>query len=255
MRLQVGILALSVVVAPAMATEESPSLQVEAGGSYENLDKGYDDWRSSYLEAAWKWGERKSVYGGVRHTERFGLSDSEGILGLYHPLSERITGVAEITTSPSHEVLPRWSALVQAESVLGGGFGAHFGWRHTEYNSVHTDQGIATVEYYFGNYRTAYTYYRTYLDGGDPASTQRVAFSHYYGRFGERSTIGIAYAGGQEIESQGPGLVLVTDVRAMTLAGRHWLLRDWAFTYEVGQYRSIDRYQRIAARIGVRYEF
>jgi YaiO family outer membrane protein len=255
MKLQGAILALLVVSAPAMAAEEGPSLHVEAGGSYENLDRGYDDWRSSYLEGAWKWGPRKTVYGGVRHTARFGLTDSESLLGLYHPLSERVTGVAEITVSPSHEVLPRWSALAQAEAVLGGGFGVQFGWRHTEYSSVHTDQGIATAEYYFGNYRAAYTYYRTYLDGDDPVATHRAALGYYYGRYGERSTIGINYANGREIESQGAGRVLVTEVRGVALAGRHWFLRDWAFTYEIGQQRVIDRYQRTAARIGVRYEF
>lgn len=249
-----AMLLMGLAAGTAAALDDKPSLQVEGGGSYENLNNGYDDWTGAYLEGAWKRGARKTLYGGVRRTERFGFADSEAWLGAYQPLSERFTGVVEATVSPTHDVLPRWSALVQVEAALGGGFNAHLGWRHRGYADARTDQGLATVEYYFGNYRAAYTYYRTTLDGDRPAGAHRFALARYYGPDG-RSQAGLAYSRGEEVENLGGGNVLVTDVRGAVLTGRHWFVRDWAITGEIGLHRALDRYRRNAVQIGVRHEF
>ena len=232
-----------------------PNVQVEVGGSYDSLDSGYDDWTSVYLEGAWQRAPRQTLYGAVRRTERFGLADSEALAGAYFPLSGNVTGVVEIGYSPTHEVLPKWSAFGQLEIALAAGFGLQFGGRHTEYAAAYVDQGLATGEYYFANNRVAYTYYRTYLEGDTPVGVHRFAVGHYYGQYGERSTVSLAYGNGKEVESLGMGQVLVTDVRSVVLVGRHWVRPRWALTYEAGQYRSIDRYTRQGVRLGVRHEF
>lgn len=254
--MKAAVVVCGLCIGTAFAGEtRTPSLQLEGGGSYENLDSGYDDWTSSYLEGAWSWAPRKTFYSGVRRTERFGLEDSELWAGAYYPLSKRVTGVLDASVSPTHDVLPKWSALGQVEIALDGGFGLQLGGRHTEYTDTNVDQGIATVEYYFGNNRIAYTFYRTYLEGDNPVNAHRLAVAHYYGRFGERSSFGLAGSTGQEVESQGAGRVFVTDVRSAVLVGRHWLSQHWALSYEAGQHRAVDRYLRNAVRIGVRYEF
>lgn len=239
----------------AAAETRTPSFQLEGGASRENLDNGYDDWGSVYLDAVWNRAPRKTYYGGLRRTERFGYYDAEVMVGGYYPLGERVTGVIEGSISPTHEVLPKWSLLGQAEIALAGGWGLQFGARHTEYAEVYSDQLVITAEYYFGNYRAAYTFYRSYLEGDDPVNAHRLAFGHYYGRYGERSYFAAAYSTGQEVESQGPNRVQVTDVRSAVLVGRHWFAPAWAISWEVGQHRAIDRYTRNAVRLGVRHEF
>lgn len=243
------------VVALAAAETRDPSLQLEGGSSYENLDNGYDDWSSVYLDAVWNRAPRQTLYGGLRRTERFGHDDTELAAGVYFPLGERVTGVIEGSLSPTHDVLPRWSLLGQVEIALAGGWGLQFGGRHTEYSEVYSDLLLATGEYYFGNNRVAYTFYRSYLEGDDPVNAHRLAAGHYYGRHGERSFVSVAYSNGQEIESLGANQVLITDVRSVVLAGRHWFAPDWAISWEIGQHRALDRYTRNAVRIGVRHEF
>lgn len=246
---------LSGAATVAAAETGAPSVQIEGGASYENLDRRYDDWTGAYLDAAWARAPRNTLYGSLRRTGRFGLDDTEFMAGGYVPLGERITGVIEGSVSPTHEVLAKWSALGQLEVALSGGWGAQLGGRHTEYTQVRSDQIIATAERYFGNNRVAYTYYRSYLEGDDPVSTHRVAFGHYYGRYGERSNLTVAYNAGQEVESLGPDQVLVTDVRGAVVTGRHWFAPDWALSWEAGRHRVLDRYTRSAVRLGVRHEF
>ena len=243
--------------AAALATAETrvPSFQLEGGASYDNLDNGYDDWTSVYLDAVWNRAPRQTLYGGVRRTERFGLDDTEVMAGGYFPVSARVTGVIEGSISPTHDVLAKWSALGQVEIALDGGWGLQFGGRHIEYTEVYSDQLVATAEYYFGNNRVAYTFYRSYLEGDDPVNAHRITLGRHYGRYGERSYAAASYSTGQEVESLGPNQVLISDVRSAVVAGRHWFTPAWALSWEIGQHRVLDRYARNAVRLGVRHEF
>lgn len=243
-----------VLLCSAAAWAEVPvaSRQIEAGTTYDDLDHGYADWRSTYVEGAWNWAPRASVYGGLRETERFDRRDSEGQLGLYYPLSDRFTGVVEANASPTHRVLARWSALAQLEARVASGINLQLGARHTGYNEVGLDQGLLGGEYYIGDYRVLYTYYYSRLDGADPTGAQRVGLDYYYD---ERSHVGVFASGGDEAESLGAGQVILTHVRGASIAGRHWLNRHWALSYEAGRYDALDRYTRTALRLGVRYGF
>lgn len=249
--LAAGLLGLAAL---ASADTGTPAFRLEGGASRENLDRGYRDWSSAYLEAAWTRAPRNTFYGGLRRTERFGLDDTELMAGGYVPLSERVTGVIEGSVSPTHEVLAKWSALAQIEAALAAGVGVQLGGRHTEYTLVDSDQIIATVEYYFGNQRAAYTYYRTDLAGEDAVNSHRLAFVHYYGP-GARSQLALAYSAGQELESLGRDQLLVSDVRSAVVAGRHEWVPGWALSWELGRHRVLDRYTRNAVRLGVRHEF
>lgn len=235
-------------VAPA---REMPA-EVEMGFSHDNLDKGYANWRSSYIEAEKKRGERQVVYGALRETERFSLTDTEWLGGFSHPLGPRWTAIVEANASPTHHVLPKWSALGQIQYALEDGWSAHIGVRHTEYNNALTNLGIFTLERYWENYRFAYSHYESFLLGQGSAASNRLQISRYYN---EHSWIGLSISEGNELENIGTAGVLAIPAHSLVLGGRHWLSPNWGLTYEAGFYRQGDYYTRNGVRLGLRRQF
>lgn len=86
-----------------------PLNALELGYGRESLTNNLSDWTNTYLLGSRKLGERQTVYGGLRETERFGLKDSEAHAGLYFPLGQSWGGIIEGSYSPTHEVLPQRS--------------------------------------------------------------------------------------------------------------------------------------------------
>jgi len=237
---------------PAGAETLVAARQLEAGTARENLDHGYEDWRSTYVEGAWEWAPRQVVYAQGRETERFGRTDREGLGGVYVPLSERFLALIEGSVSPTHHVLPRWSLFGQVEAQIARGLSLQLGARHTEYQQAGMNQGVLGGEYYFGNFRFLYTYYWSRLEGADPTGAQRAGLSYYYD---DRSHVGLGGSAGDEAESQAPGVVILSTVRSIGFSGRHWLTRHWGLSWEIARTDVVDRYTRITLRAGVRYGF
>ena len=225
---------------------------LELGITSEGLSNPYAGWRSAYVEGEHQFGERKTIYGSLRETQRFGLLDNEVQAGVYYPLGETWTSLFEATASPTHNVLARYSALAQVIKKLGYGWNVHAGIRHNEYSTLNSNVSVLTAERYWSNWRAAYSLYTGKPEGGGAASSHVIALDYYYG---ERSSFGISLADGREVAGLGPLGVLTTDVRALVLRGRHWLTRDWAVSYEGAYQEQGTLYTRRGVRIGLRRAF
>lgn len=238
---------------PPRSGPEQPRLETEIGGSHETLTRGLPDWSSVYLDASYELKARHTLYGGVRHTRRFGLDDDEIYGGIYYPLADAWTGVLEGSLSPTHEVLARYSAYGQLLRSLPHGFLVGAGLRHTEYTAAAVNMLVLSVERYWGAFRGAYTLYASRLDGAGTTSSHRFQLNYYYG---ERSNVGISYTTGKESENVGPPRgIITTDVENWTLSGRHWLTRGWAVTYDLVMHEQGNLYRREGFRLGVRHLF
>lgn len=237
---------------PAGAVEPRP-VEVEIGATRESLTRNLPDWSSVYLEAARTFRPRNTLYGGVRQTRRFDLDDNEAYGGLYYPLGETWTALIEASLSPSHSVLPQFSAFGQLQKTVAPGLVVGLGLKHTEYSDSGVKAAIASVEYYWSAFRAAYTFYSSQVDGAGSAPAHRFQANYYYT---DHSSIGISYASGREVESVGPpvGLV-VSDVREWAVSGRHWFSRGWALTYELLDHEQGRLYRRQGARLGLRHRF
>lgn len=251
MRMWARIALLAGASLPALAAELP--VEVELGASHETLTRNLPDWNSVYLEAARTFRPRNTLYGGIRHTRRFGLEDEEAYGGLYYPLGDTWTALAEATLSPSHEVLPRHSTFGQLQKLAAPGFNIGAGIKHTEYSGNGVNAAILSAEYYWSSFRAAYTFYSTRVDGSGSAPAHRFQLGYYYA---ERSAVGVSYASGREVESVGPPIGLVTsDVREWGIAGRHWFARDWALSYELLDHEQGSLYRRRGLRVGLRHQF
>jgi YaiO family outer membrane protein len=227
--------------------------EIELGGTHETLTNGLSDWRSLYLEGAHNIAERQTVYGGLRRTERFDKYDTEALVGYYHPLAPTWTLLLEGTASPQHQVLARGSALAQIFKSLPEGWGLNLGYRRSEFTTNGVNLFLAGAERYWGNWRGGVTVYSGQPDGAPSAESYRFQLTRYYG---ERSYVGVSYAFGREVENVGPPVgILTTDVRDLTINGRHWLTRDWALAWDLVAHEQGRLYRREGIRLGLRYRF
>lgn len=230
-----------------------PEIEVEAGLTYENVSKGRDPWRRNYVEGMYLYGVRKVLYGIVQQTDRFNVGDEELLGGLYYPLRSNITGVFEISYSPSHRALADKSIFAQLEIALQDGWGLHLGHRFRNYPDTKVNISNITVERYFGDYRGAYTLSKSALSQTGLRTSYRLQLSRYYG---DRSSIGVVLAQGQEAEYvTSTQSTTDFDVRAFTIVGRHWLNNDWAISYVFNIHEQGDSYTRRGVTFGIRRKF
>lgn len=232
------------------ASAPAPPLELEAAAGYEHLTAGLPAWRTGSLgiEAPGRsWG---SAYGTVLATDRFALRDVQVLGGVAFRLGPRWVVTTEASGSPTHEVLPTWSVGMDAARVLRGGWVLHGGLTRTDYTTVGTTLGTATIERYWGDYRAAYTAYVAKLDGQALVLNNRLAVDRYYG-VDQRSRLGLSLALGREVEGQGPEVVTLA-IRSISVSARHWLNPAWAVTADVIWVSEGDAYNRIGTRAGLR---
>lgn len=243
------------IIKPGVAATglKVPRSEIEVGHSSETLTNNLPDWKSTYLLAAHRFGERRTLYGGLRETRRFGLDDTEAHAGLYYPVGETWTALAEASASPTHEVLARYSAYGQIQKNLPGGWGLGLGLRHNEYSLTGTNVLSVFAERYWGNFRGAYTLYSGRPEGASSAASHRLQLSYYYA---DRNSVGLSYSNGREVEYLGPPRgVLTSDVQNWTLSGQHWMTPAWALTYDLVNHEQGNLYRRQGLRLGIRHSF
>lgn len=246
-------LAATVALSSSVAARE-PGFKVEAEArtSIERLTGGRSDWRSTQLDVQARNAARQSYYGSLRATERFDQGDSEAMLGTYQPFGAAWAMQLEAAASPSHRVLAKQSLLAQLEHRLDAGWGIQAGYRRSEFEHTGTDLLIGTVERYFSSFRAAYSLYLGRPDGASFGPSHRLQWSYYYA---DRSFVGISAAAGKEAENIFPSGVLTTQVRGLSLAGRHEFAPGWAATYEWLAHRQGDVYTRRGFGLGLRHAF
>ncbi len=230
-----------------------PPNEVELGGTHDTLTNNQANWSSAYLDGLHRFGERHSVYGELRQTQRFNLTDRELSGGYYHPLDPTWTALIEASTSPEHNVLPKDSLLGQLQKSFAGGWDMQVGVRRSLYNNASADILVLTGERYWGDFRAAYRLYLSKLQNAGVAPNNNVLFSYYYTT---RSNVTFNFAKGRQVESLGPALgVLATDVTTTSLYGLHWLTPSWGVSYEGLLEHEGNLYSRKSIRLGLRYAF
>lgn len=233
---------------------EQRRTEVQINYTSESLTNGFGKWRSASVDFSHKFSQRKTLYGSYRETDRLKQRDREFVLGYYHPLSRKWLLLVEAGASPSHKVLPKWSALVQVERNFKNGWNLQGGYRRTEFNTAKVNLGIAGFEKYWGNYRAAYNLYINNLQNGGTSASQRFQFNRYYGD--PVSSVGISFGFGRELENLGVGRgVLRTEVQSFSVSGQHFFNRRWGLNYGLVIHRQGNLYNRRGGQIGLRFRF
>jgi YaiO family outer membrane protein len=129
---------------------------------------------------------------------------------------------------------------------------AHLVGRRAEYPED-TATGVGGgLEYYRGNGRLAYELLSTRLQHGDSGTAHVVHADWYYG---EENRVGVAAAIGDEATRLSPDEVIVTDVRSVALAGRHWLHQRWGLAWAATWTEQGDFHTRTGGTLGILFRF
>lgn len=235
------------------ASPDEKRTEVQFNYTYENLTNNFGDWHTASVDFIHNFSKRQIIYGSLLATKRFRQRDRQIIVGIYQPLSRKWTVQLEAGISPTHRILPKWSAMAQVERSFKKGWNAQVGYRRTHFTAARVNLGIAGVEKYWGNYRAAYTLYVSQLANTGTSASNRFQFNRYYGE--QVSNIGVSVGFGRELESLGSRGVLQTGVQSAALSGRHWFSRHWGIGYDASLVRQGNLYTRGGLTIGVRYKF
>jgi len=227
--------------------------EIQFNYTYESLTRNLGEWHTASIDFIHYFSKRQVVYGTLLATKRFGQRDRQFTVGIYQPLNRKWTVQLEGGVSPTHRVLPKWSALGQIERSFKKGWNTQVGYRRMHFTSARVNLGIVGVEKYWGNYRAAYTLYVSQLANTGASASNRFQFNRYYGE--NVSSVGLSAGFGREIESLGNRRVLQTDVQSVALSGRHWVSRHWGINYDASLVRQGNLYTRRGLTFGVRYKF
>ena len=237
--------------APAAIAPTQRRHELELSARQDWLDSGFDNWRSQRLDYASTQPEGLGWYGALVNEQRFGERDQGVEAGAVVALDDNWTLQPEVGYQPSPYFLPEWHADVRLQRRLPAGFLGAVSVRRTEYETTRVDRLALSGERYWNSWRAGYTLNVTDVANAGTPIGHDLALDYYYA--------GLSYAGlrltvGEEeaVEEQ---QLITSDVRAISLQGRHWLDSRWALSWEVGQHRQGDYYTRRWLQLGLRHAF
>ena len=237
--------------APAAVAPAQRRYELELSARQDWLDSGFDNWRSQRLDYASTQPEGLGWYGALVNEQRFGERDQGVEAGAVVALDDNWTLQPEVGYQPSPYFLPEWHADVRLQRRLPAGFLGAVSVRRTEYETTRVDRLALSGERYWNSWRAGYTLNVTDVANAGTPIGHDLALDYYYA--------GLSYAGlrltvGEEeaVEEQ---QLITSDVRAISLQGRHWLDSRWALSWEVGQHRQGDYYTRRWLQLGLRHAF
>ena len=244
----------AVLVHPAwadVAAQSGATTHIELSSDSSRLSNGTPDWRETSLRLTSKVSRQNARSIELTQTSRFGLDDQE-ISGLLSTaLSDKLTATVSGSISPTHRVLPkqRVEGLLQYE--FAPAWLVHGGLGHRRYNTVRVDQANLMLEHYFSSFSVSAAW-KPVRASGVRSESAELRFSYYYG---DANFAALIVSNGQEATSITPSTVVLADVRATALLGRHWLTRQWAVNYAVTRTQQGSFYTRNSVRLGAEYAF
>ena len=227
--------------------------RLSADLSYEDLSGGRSAWRGASLGLDRHLGGARHLFVGAHAEERFDTQDEQLQLAWADQLSEHWWYGLSADASPDAHLLPEWSFTAEAGRGLPNAFGLGLRLRHASYTNVDVAAFGGTIEKYASWLRVGYTLIAAKTSGiDDPSFGHLLHFAHDYG---PGSSAALIVGFGKEAETVAPGVVQVTETRAVSLSGLHWTSAAWGISWEAGWYEQGDLYDRMRVRVGLEHRF
>lgn len=223
---------------------------ISLGFSHDSLTNGRGVWNAVNLEFEHRFAPRTLIYSSLQQTNKFGLDDTQLMLGGYYPLPHLITLNVEGTYSGTHHVIAKDSFLGSLQFPLSAGWFITGGLKHSDYTQGPSTQEFGVLEWYYKDYRTALTLTDT-QSLGESMVGERLSFSKYYN---DISFVSISLGNGREVDrSQGKKIFL--DTRSIGINGRHWFNANWALNWALTEGEEGNAYNHTGVSLGLRRNF
>lgn len=192
---------------------------MEVGVEFSRLSNGSPDWRAQSFRITRKQGPRDGKEMTLTQTNRFG-PDDQRISGVYStPLSDKLTASLGANISPSHRVLAKRGIEGVLQYEFAPAWLLHGGLANTRHDKANVDHANLMAEHYFSAFSVSAAW-RPVRALGVSSSSYQLRGSYYYG---DANFVGVIAGSGREATSVSANSVLLADVRATALRGRHWL--------------------------------
>lgn len=225
--------------APVLQPEVSWDVLV--GGAYDRLDNGSPSWNQQFFEIS----RQQDGYGrhhlGISRDERFSSADITFRAGSDIRLGEHwLAGIGAAAASS-----PAFSADSSYRITLGrifeDGWTASLSAQRRNFSSATVSTTTALVERYVGEFRFAYSLALGHLHGAGNSLGHGLTSSWY---FNDDASVAVSINSGEEAEVIGPGQILESRVRGITLSGHRELNDRLTLKWWLGFHDQGDFYRR-----------
>ena len=249
-----GAILAAVLVQPAWADAAAAggaTTHIELSADSSRLSNGTPDWRETTLRLTHKLSRQSARTVELTQTRRFGLDDQE-ISGLLStPLSDKLTATVGGSFSPTHRVLARQRLEGSLQYEFAPTWLMHGALGQRRYDTTRVDHASLMLEHYFSSFSVSAAW-KPVRASGVRSESAELRFSYYYG---DANFAGLIVSSGQEATNTTASTVVLADVRAIALLGRHWLNRQWAVNYAMTRTQQGSFYTRNSVRLGAEYAF
>jgi YaiO family outer membrane protein len=236
--------------AAGAAAQARVPVDVEVGASREVLSGDNEAWEDYWIRATVRPAPGTFVYGGLRHTRRFGQEDQQVEAGAGLPLAERWSLSVDGTWSPTARVLPIWGATGTVTHRIAPGWTVFAGGGREEWERVAVNRQHAGVNRHFARVRVGYRLGLHQIDTGRTGVRHGVSGTWTYDGLGSSATLGLAV--GRDAMIVGPGDVRTVADQSASIRGTHWLDANTGIGYHFGVQRHGPFFTRNTSSVGIR---
>lgn len=219
-----------------------------AGAGHEDLSNGLPSWNQQFIEVSREQDSLGRHRLGIARDERFGKSDLSVLLGRDLSFAADWSAGLDAALAGDADFQPRLSVSAYIGRTLPDGWLVNLRYRHRSYETATVGSAISTVEKYAGDFRFAYALGLSQLQGSSSSTHHGLTVNWYYS---DRSSIGVTVNTGEEAEAIGPGQVLKTDVRGMSISGRRKLTDRFGLQWWLGLHDQGNIYRRLYLGLAV----
>ncbi len=217
-----------------------PTWMLLVGGGADKLSNDLPGWDNQFIEAHYERGDKTRYVGRIARDARNSIGDISFALGGEWPVQSWTVG-AGVTVVADPEFYARTGFELHAGRSFGDGWNGTLRYRYRDYDNATISTVVADVEKYVSDFRFAYTLGASHLQGASNFMSHAVTANWYY-RTG--SSIGLSLSAGSEAEAIGGGRVIETDVRGVSVTGRHQLNERLGLHWWLGVHDQGDLYRR-----------
>lgn len=211
------------------------------GAGHEKLNKGLPSWNQQFVQASRDTDDWMRYRLGIARDERFDNADLSLSLGSDIFLASDWSAGLDVTFVDEANFQPDFGYAAYVSRSIQDGWVFTLRYQRREYETATVGSTISTVEKYVGDFRIAYTLGLSHLHGESNFLNHGLTVNWYYS---DISSIGLGLNTGEEAESIGPGLVLETEVRGVTLVGRRKISDRLALQWWLGVHDQGEFYRR-----------
>lgn len=239
-------LALARAACAGPATD-TVSLRVETS----RLDHGYASWQEQGLSWRRAWAPGHGLALDAATVRRFGLDDRRLSVDYSQPLARDLDLSLEATWSPDHQVLARTVAGARLAWKVRPQWVAYVGARASDHAEGLVRHGTLALEHYLGDFSVSASWMPVQALGASTSSASLRADWYY----GDRRSVGLIAASGREATRVGPATLVLADVRAVALVGRHALAGPWGLAWSLERTHQGTFYTRTGASVALQHAF